>query len=433
MKKYVTVRNHRADLLTEEVICKGLFQHIDVRQFGFKFRTPSMRYVYPSGNIDWIEEEYEAINNTLLEKEKYTWIVNHVKETLSNFHSYIKKFKVNMPLVKGNLSLLLEFFDNMVKVGCLVGFFAFEQALDKKLEEDGININSIKPGITDTTNLTKELVVLAEKYPLEFKNFGKASKELKQKLSILSEKYSYLGMKYFFGKPLTQKDLFNMLENNIKKKEPPKEHKKSFYLNIIEQLLELRTRQWEAMCYGGYLFREMIIKYFPKIDHESLLWLTMDEVIDALYNNSDYKKISSSRKVFILEVSDKGVKLITENIKDEDLFIKNTSEIKGQCAYPGLVKGTVKVVFEPKECSKINSGDVLVATMSTPDFLGGMLKASAFVTDIGGITSHVAIVARELQKPCIIGTKFATRVLKDGDLIEVNANTGIITILEKAK
>jgi pyruvate,water dikinase len=61
-----------------------------------------------------------------------------------------------------------------------------------------------------------------------------------------------------------------------------------------------------------------------------------------------------------------------------------------------------------------------------------MKKASAFVTDFGGITCHAAIVAREWKVPCIIGTGIATKVFKDGDLVEVDANTGIVKIIKKA-
>jgi pyruvate,water dikinase len=68
--------------------------------------------------------------------------------------------------------------------------------------------------------------------------------------------------------------------------------------------------------------------------------------------------------------------------------------------------------------------------MTTPDFVPAMKKAVAFITDEGGITSHAAIVARELKKPCIIGAKIATRALKDGDLIEVDANRGVVKILK---
>ena len=61
-----------------------------------------------------------------------------------------------------------------------------------------------------------------------------------------------------------------------------------------------------------------------------------------------------------------------------------------------------------------------------------MKKASAFITDEGGITCHASIMAREMKKPCIIGTKIATQVLKDGDLVEVDAQRGIVRILKKA-
>ena len=69
--------------------------------------------------------------------------------------------------------------------------------------------------------------------------------------------------------------------------------------------------------------------------------------------------------------------------------------------------------------------------MTRPEFLPAMKKASAIVTDEGGITSHAAIVSRELGIPCIIGTKNATEILKNGDLVEVKANHNMVVILEK--
>ncbi len=69
--------------------------------------------------------------------------------------------------------------------------------------------------------------------------------------------------------------------------------------------------------------------------------------------------------------------------------------------------------------------------MTTPEMVPVMKRAAAFVTDEGGITCHAAIVSREMKKPCIIGTKIATKVLKDGDLVEVDANRGIVRILER--
>ena len=71
--------------------------------------------------------------------------------------------------------------------------------------------------------------------------------------------------------------------------------------------------------------------------------------------------------------------------------------------------------------------------MTTPDFVPAMKKASAFITDEGGITCHAVIIAREMKKPCIIGTKIATQILKDGDLVEVDADNGVVRILERAE
>ena len=79
---------------------------------------------------------------------------------------------------------------------------------------------------------------------------------------------------------------------------------------------------------------------------------------------------------------------------------------------------------------KLKDGDVLVTNMTTPNYLVAMKKAVAFITDEGGITCHAAIIAREMKKPCIIGTKNATKVLKDGDLVEVDANKGIVRKLK---
>jgi len=68
--------------------------------------------------------------------------------------------------------------------------------------------------------------------------------------------------------------------------------------------------------------------------------------------------------------------------------------------------------------------------MTMPDFLSVMAKAAAIVTDEGGVTCHAAILARELHKPCVVGTKIATQVLKNGDYIEVDAVKGVVTVIK---
>lgn len=124
-----------------------------------------------------------------------------------------------------------------------------------------------------------------------------------------------------------------------------------------------------------------------------------------------------------------------EQILQEGVFLNiarsSSKEIKGIIAQRGIVRGTVKIVKHSSETGKVNEGDILVSQMTLPSFMIAMNKAIAFVTDEGSITCHAAIIAREMKKPCIIGTKIATHVLKDGDLVEVDANTGIVKILDK--
>ena len=106
-------------------------------------------------------------------------------------------------------------------------------------------------------------------------------------------------------------------------------------------------------------------------------------------------------------------------------------DIRGLSACLGRAVGTVKVVGSVKEIAKVQTGDILVAVMTRPDYISAMKKAAAIVTDEGGITSHAAIVSRELGIPCLIGTKIATKVFKDGDLVEVNSNHGWVRKVQR--
>lgn len=106
-----------------------------------------------------------------------------------------------------------------------------------------------------------------------------------------------------------------------------------------------------------------------------------------------------------------------------------TQEIKGQCGCPGVVQGTVRIVNVVADMQKVQTGDVLVSIATQPDLIPAMKKAIGFITDQGGVTSHAAIVAREMNKPCVIGTKHASKVLKDGMRVEVDANKGVVRVL----
>ncbi len=100
--------------------------------------------------------------------------------------------------------------------------------------------------------------------------------------------------------------------------------------------------------------------------------------------------------------------------------------LEGAPASPGIAYGPVKIITSPKEINKIHPGDVLVTGMTNPDFVPGMKKAVAVVTDKGGRTSHAAIVSRELGIPAVVGTEKATKFLKTGQVITVDGSAGVV-------
>jgi len=104
--------------------------------------------------------------------------------------------------------------------------------------------------------------------------------------------------------------------------------------------------------------------------------------------------------------------------------------LHGLGASPGQATGTVRVLLSPDEEAKLKQGEVLVTVMTAPDWVPIMRRAAAIITDAGGMTSHAAIVSRELGIPCIVGTRDATKVLKDGMVVTVDARAG--TVVEGA-
>ena len=112
---------------------------------------------------------------------------------------------------------------------------------------------------------------------------------------------------------------------------------------------------------------------------------------------------------------------------------RKPNEIKGNVAFPGMAEGFARIVRLKEELGTVKEGEIIVSPMTTPDFVPAMKKAAGFVTDEGGILCHAAIVARELKKPCIVGTGIATQILKTGDFVELDAFKGIVKMLKAAE
>jgi phosphohistidine swiveling domain-containing protein len=148
-----------------------------------------------------------------------------------------------------------------------------------------------------------------------------------------------------------------------------------------------------------------------EINHEEIQARTKHCVV--LFNNGI--EFYSGEKAVEL-----AAMIYEENVSSE------VNEIKGAPAFPGIVSGVVKILRNAGDMKGFQAGNVLVSPATNPNLISAMKIAGAIVTDEGGITCHAAIVSRELKIPCVIGTKVATKWLKDGDKVEVDAVKGFV-------
>jgi pyruvate,water dikinase len=138
--------------------------------------------------------------------------------------------------------------------------------------------------------------------------------------------------------------------------------------------------------------------------------------------------IDDRGRIFILQARPETVHGSEKEVKTEERkeFMEQDILVKGNGVSPGQASGEVKVILNAKNISKFQKGEILVTEMTTPDWVPAMKIAAAVITNLGGKTCHAAIVSRELGVPCIVGTENATKVLKDGDVVTVDGQRGIV-------
>ena len=185
------------------------------------------------------------------------------------------------------------------------------------------------------------------------------------------------------------------------------------------------------------------IKFYMKLSYTSQAYQTdvFDEIKEMIITDKiDKKKISKRKKnscIITIDLKTLKTKIIDGKIPAKyKKAIKEAGKTKdksinGSIGNKGKVKGKVQIIKNFSDIKKFKIGNILVANTTHPNYLPAMQKAQAFVTNEGGIISHAAIIARELKKPCIVGTKIATQILKNGDLVKVDANKGIVKKLQK--
>ena len=137
--------------------------------------------------------------------------------------------------------------------------------------------------------------------------------------------------------------------------------------------------------------------------------------------------IDNKGKLFIVQTRPITTVVSNQKILDnQSVNINKQPDLVGEQACPGTASGVVIIINSPKEIGRVKKGQILVTSMTTPDFVPAMKLVNGIITDKGGQTSHAAIVSRELGVPCVVGTKTATKILKEGDIVTLNGTTGQI-------
>lgn len=311
---------------------------------------------------------------------------------------------------------LEEFFN----VASLVYFNSFFGQLDSALIEfDKKNPYKVQwafsdymgtPKIEDIPHKVKELIKEKggiDKIREEREKLEKEISENKEKTSKFKAKLSSdLKMLFEFTqetiklRDLRKRDFFNclvLLSNSVRELLKRKKINENLFNYVISS--DLKKELYLKENYGKILEKrkEGNLYYFDEKYFQEL--------------NVDYEKIKKE----IFDFIDRGI----------------GEEIKGTIAQRGFVQGKARIILNQSQFKEFKEGDVLITSMTRPEFVPLMKKAKAIITDEGGLTCHATIISRELKKPCIVGTKNASRLIKNDDLIQIDANNGTITILNK--
>lgn len=342
----------------------------------------------------------------------------------------------------------------------------FTEKLKGYLRGIGVGEEKLNEYLVILTQPTKKSLIQIERE--EFLKIAVAAKKSKGRIApkILSalkrhyQKYFYVNHMWV-GEPFAfehyEKELRNMLAQRNNPAKLLASEQGAFKKNVTARQMLIRklrvTGGWKTLfdAFGDFMITkiyrrfaqiyavykmEFVLKEIGRRLGLSLMqvrFMLPQEVRASLLSNKLDRKELMERKKFCVYYAERGKDVIFTGLKAEKLAksaqkveVGEVSELKGQTGCIGKAQGIVKVVIRPADMAKMQKGDILVSIATDPDIVPAMKKAAAIVTEQGGVTSHAAIVSRELNVPCLIGTKIATRVFKDGDVVEVDATAGLV-------
>jgi phosphohistidine swiveling domain-containing protein len=400
----------------------------------------------------------EGLNNKYIEDVK--GLKKYEKQFLldgNNYLSLAKKIQKTDLGKLSNLELLSVYIDHQDKKMRYSNFAWSAFILNNYVAERATEIldiyikrhgkEELKQDIYDSL-LTphKKAAVLELQHEVEKKKGKLTPKELNK----LYNRFKWLSCLDIQNSPWTKKEFENHIESFMhssgKKISPFKKYLDELKINKkdLEYLLMAKRFVYikdarddfrrESVYYANHLFKEIGRRMDLAVADTS--YLQEKEIISFLRSGKkvNSKVIVQRKKSFVIYLDSKKRLICVEGNKVSE-FLKTfgflqkaeqSIEVTGVVASRGKAKGPVVIVKGIKDLRKVSAGHVLVTVTTHPDFVPAMRKVVAIITDEGGITSHAAIVSREFGIPCIVGCRNATKLLKDGDVVEVDAINGRI-------
>ncbi len=363
--------------------------------------------------VDFLKKEYRKDCIKFLARSK------NLKSTTKSLKSFLNNY--------GYCNVLLDITSRASKI--LTDKLMFDLK-DNRKRDAIISYYAVPKQLAPIQKLEKEVAKLYHD-----KNLDKIAERL-------WKKYCWIPVS-FVGEPWSKEYFLNLLKTaNKKVLRISQKPRVKLSVNLkhllwaLSQITYLNEYRKSIFCQVNLNIRPVlneIAKRSGLKDWKEVSLLTHEELILASDGKNFSKLVARRQKeIFAVHNIDSNQLQVVYGLpvkKFEDNFkIKNTnvSEFSGVVGNKGKIIGVVKIILKHSDFDKFKDGDILVANMTSVDYLPIMKKAGAFVTDEGGLACHAAVVAREFNLPCIIGTKIATVVLKDGDIVDVDANNGII-------
>ncbi|MFH0885321.1 MAG: PEP-utilizing enzyme [Candidatus Micrarchaeota archaeon] len=264
--------------------------------------------------------------------------------------------------------------------------------------------------VLDYQFFLNELRILEDKYPDPKKQLNGMNKELGR---IRDEKERVMRELAF---DLKERDLVELLDLFAWYQDYRKEYimRLLHYLDLV--LGEIGARKRVPQKEMKYCLPSEI----PEVVSGRLDRKTLQERMKRclFYWNADTGKEEFGAGRFSIDKE----KEIFHSLKHDEEIV----EVSGMVASKGIVRGRARITMSARDAASIEKGEILITSMTTPDFVTAIKRAAAIVTNEGGILCHAAVISREFGIPCIVGSRIATRVFRTGDLIEVDGNLGIV-------